>query len=126
MEAAPSNFRFLADLESLSDWADELKPIPSTTLTSHRRVLVTFSARLGRLLETGPENTQKTTPVRKSARVSQKQVRPEVRDQESPPLISAPLKAGDIFINAVKVSVHVLFVRFDNDEAIPSVIAVLL
>lgn len=110
MEAARSSFRFLDDLESLSDWADELKPIPSTTLTSHRRVLATSSARIKRLSEIGPEHAPKTTPVRKSARVSQKQVHPEARsDLEGSPTISAPLKAGDVFINAVKVSDYTLF-----------------
>lgn len=99
MEATSSSFGFLKDIESLADWAEELKPIVSTSLTGYRRTLHSFDARLSSLSEVGLDIGQKTTPVRKSLRVSQ---RPSRTDQEEPPSSGSVLRPGEIFINAVK------------------------
>lgn len=102
-ERAPSGWNF-ENMESLLDWAKELKGIPSSTVAKYCKLLSQCQACLNSLSEKSPEHDAEVTP-RKSSRI-QKKTSPEVPDASTP--TTGPLKTGDTYTNAVKVHVPFL------------------
>lgn len=96
----------LLNLEHLSDWAEELKAIPGTTVTSHRKLLAECGARVTRL-STARVSEPTPSPPRRSSRIH-KETATETSGASIP--VSRPLKTGETFINAVRVSFGLLTV----------------
>lgn len=100
MERGAAGYWEISGLEQMSDWAEELKSIPGTTISNHRRVLVDCDARVARILGSIPASEVTTGAVRKSIRIRPKA---PAEPTEASGSIKTSLKAGDIFLNAVKV-----------------------
>lgn len=111
----------LANIEPLSAWAEELKVIPSTTVTVLRKRLVECDARLLKLTGELAEPEPVPSPPRKSSRTKTK-VTSVVTNAPAP--TAGPLKPGAIFINSTPVFFFLYwFVRVL--KFLPSVIGVL-
>lgn len=100
----------IENLEALSDWAEELKVVPSTTVTSHRRTLVECAARITRLT-TALEAEPVPSPPRKSSRILKK---PGIDASGTSIPVSRQLKPGETFINAIRVSFDFLMLQVLN------------
>ena len=85
----------LSNMQSMTDWARELAAIPSSTVARLCILLTDCDARLSILTKSTGLDTN-VTP-RKSVRVRRK------APTEAPASGSAPLQAGDTYINATKV-----------------------
>jgi hypothetical protein len=93
----------LRNVEPIADWAEELRSIPSSNVSKHRQSLVQCGARVDSLTQATPELDTETTPPRKSSRI-RKKTSAKVLEASAPTTV--PLKAGDIYINAVKVRLY--------------------
>jgi len=100
---APTGWSF-TNLESLADWAEELRVIQSSMVTRYCQTLAQCQERLTYLARKVPVAEAEAPLPRKSIRV-----RKTLPDAPGASVsTSARTKAGEIYINAVKVSV-VLF-----------------
>ena len=96
---APTGWN-LHDVESMADWAEELRAVPSSTVSRYRKTLTECSARLASLTQASPELGIEVTPPRKSSRVSKKV---PIDTPEASAATSVPLTSGTVYINTEKV-----------------------
>jgi hypothetical protein len=98
-------------MESLAAWAEELSNIPSSKVAGYRRLLVQCDSRLVDLSYKAPVAESEAAPSRKSIRVQKKAA---VDVPASSTSAIAPLKTGDTYVNATKVSFVLLFLKFSR------------
>src|SRR5271156_4418624 len=98
MELCPAGSFEISGLESMSSWAEDLKAIPSTTISGHRKILVDCDARVERLLAPPPLSQVRIGTPRKSIRHRPKAM---VETAGASGSTETPQKTVDTFVNAV-------------------------
>ena len=98
-ERAPSGWNF-GDIQSMTDWAGELRAIPSSTVSRFRQQLIQCDVRLASLTQASIVADPEVTPPRKSSRASKKL---PATIPEASAIVSMPPTAGNVYINAERV-----------------------
>jgi hypothetical protein len=98
-ERAPTGWT-LGKLQSMTGWAEELRAIPSTTVSGYRQLLIQCDARLASLSQPSTALVTEATPPRKSSRSSKK----GPVDVPEASVVVSP-KAREVFISTQRVCV---------------------
>jgi hypothetical protein len=104
-ERSPSGWDF-GEIQSMTDWAAELRAIPSSTVSRFRQQLIQCDVRLASLTQPSVAADPEPTPPRKASRSSKKV---PVALPEASAIVSMPQKAGIVYVNAESVCSFLCF-----------------